>query len=145
MAACFGAFVAFAVGLLDVFFILSPLRAGGRAGADEPDFVGWALDVTDDEEPAALGPAEEEETLLHARMIGVGHRDRQGVAEGGRCLREADAVLAEVGGSLARVPGETEGHARKLTDRDARACPNARVQLQGAFPIQARDAEMHNT
>jgi hypothetical protein len=100
-------------GLALVFFITASLASGGESCADEARPWG-PLRESYNEEAVFVRQAEHEIALLLAGVIGVGKQKRQWVTKRRDGFFEVDAVLAEVGRRLVRVPLELIGHARNL-------------------------------
>jgi hypothetical protein len=77
---------------LGFFFIGLPLTAGSKAGTDDSDQIP-AFDMRDDDQPSALGLANQDKTFLTDRVVRIGDRQRERVGEGGRSFWKPDPVL----------------------------------------------------
>lgn len=96
-----------------VFFITASLASGGESCADEARSWG-PLGESYNEEALFVREAEHEIALLLTGVIGIGKHKRERVTERRDGFFEGNAVLAEVGRRLVRVPLELIGHARNL-------------------------------
>ena len=89
---------------------MAPLSRGSETGPDDPDARG-GLSVNDEEKPFTLGHPQDNKAILLIRVLIVRERGRERIGEGRHGFGEADTVLAEVGGSFARIELEGDLHA----------------------------------
>ena len=78
---------------LMVFFICIPFLTAGDPGANNAN-GGAPLDVSDNYKMLSVGPADQDEPLLIAGVIGIRNRDRERIAEGRGCFRKTDSMFA---------------------------------------------------
>jgi hypothetical protein len=91
--------------LFDVFFITPAFSSASTSRANDADII-VSLRVNDNEQFPGKSGTHRHMTFLCARMVWVGNRQREWIAENGRRFFEADAMLGKVRPSFSQIPFE---------------------------------------
>lgn len=97
--------IGFRAGLFDVFFIILAFPPADPSCADNANIIA-SVRVNDNEQFAGKRSAHRDVTRFYQRMIGIGNRERERIAENSGSFPEANAMFGDVRSRFAQVPFE---------------------------------------